>query len=381
MKTTLNKFSRRYQTALRVHLKQGPHASLEPARGLGRGALAAGLQTLELAKLHERTLVNSILPEFPARDRAALIRQAGSFFAIVVMPEEKTPLKVLAVSHQITTFIKTLSQRAVELAALNLELSQEINQRKSAEKALRKSERHYAQLLVQSDRLQQQLRRLSRRVLSVQEDERKMISRELHDVIAQTLTGINLRLATLKTEVRTDAKDLQDRISNTQRLVEHSVDIVHRFARELRPAVLDDLGLIPALHTFLNGFQEETGIRVSLSASADVELLNTDKRTILFRVAQEALNNVARHAKASEVGVKLLQEAGSIRLQVQDNGKGFPAERVMHRKKQQRLGLLGMRERVEMIQGTFSINSSLGQGTLITALIPLTRTRARTLKA
>ncbi len=116
-------------------------------------------------------------------------------------------------------------------------------------------------MLEQSDHLQEQLRRLSRQILSAQEDERKKISRELHDVIAQTLTGINVRLATLKKEAALNTKGLDRNIARTQRLVEKSVDIVHQFARELRPAVLDDLGLIPALHSFVKIFSKRTGIR------------------------------------------------------------------------------------------------------------------------
>ena len=126
-------------------------------------------------------------------------------------------------------------------------------------------------MLEQSDHLQEQLRRLSRQILSAQEEERKKISRELHDVIAQTLTGINVRLATLKKEAAVNTKGLDRNIARTQRLVEKSVNIVHRFARELRPAVLDDLGLIPALHSFMKSFREQTGIQVSLTAFAGVE--------------------------------------------------------------------------------------------------------------
>src|SRR5204862_2793637 len=136
-------------------------------------------------------------------------------------------------------------------------------------------------------------------ILSAQEDERKKISRELHDVIAQTLTSINVRLSTLKRAAATDTKDLERNIVRTQRLVEHSVNIVHQFARELRPSVLDDLGLIPALHTFMKSFRQQTGIRVTLSSFAAVEETNGDKRIVLYRVAQEALNNVARHSEAT----------------------------------------------------------------------------------
>jgi len=375
MKRKLYIFSRRYQAALSTHLKSKPRTSLDEAKGLGSGALMVGLPTLELAKIHERTLLTLLLPEFTKAQRTARIKQAGAFFAAAILPMRKSTDKDAATPRQLNKFIETLSQRTVELAASNLELSQEISQRQAVETALKKSERHYALLLAQSDQLQEQLRRLSRQVLSAQEEERKKISRELHDVIAQTLTGINIRLAALKTEATISNKGLQARITSTQRLVEHSVDIVHRFARELRPAVLDDLGLIPALHTFLKSLQEDTGIRATLSACAEVEQLSSDKRTILFRVAQEALTNISRHARASHVQVTIEQQDNLISMRIADNGQGFPSERIMQGKRQKRLGLLGMRERVEMVKGTFMIQSTTGKGTVITAKVPLTGQR------
>ena len=123
--------------------------------------------------------------------------------------------------------------------------------------------------------MQEQLRNLSRQVLHAQEEERKRISRELHDVIAQTLTGINIRLATLKKEAGRDIKGFDRNITRTQRLVEKSVNLVHDFARELRPAVLDDIGLIPALHSFMKDFAAKTGVRAHLKAFAAVEKLDT----------------------------------------------------------------------------------------------------------
>jgi two-component system, NarL family, sensor histidine kinase DegS len=239
------------------------------------------------------------------------------------------------------------------------------------EQRLKNSERHYSHLLEQSDHLQEELRRLSRQILSAQEDERKKISRELHDVIAQTLTGINVRLASLKKGASANTKDLDQNIARTQRLVEQSVNIVHRFARQLRPTVLDDLGLIPALHTFMKGFRKQTGMQVSLSAFADVEQLIGERRTVLFRIAQEALNNVNRHAQASGVQVKIQKLDGAICMTVKDNGKGFPADYTLHSKKNKRLGLLGMRERLDMIGGKFTVTSAPGKGTCVRAQIPL----------
>jgi len=231
--------------------------------------------------------------------------------------------------------------------------------------------------LEQSHHMQEQLRHLSREVLRAQEEERKRISRELHDVIAQTLTGINVRLAGLKANATVNTKELQRNITRTQQLVEQSVNIVHRFARELRPTVLDDVGLIPALHTFMKSFREETGIHVSLSAFAAVEHVNGEKRTVLYRVVQEALTNVARHARASRVEVRIQKLDDAVCIKIEDDGKGFPAERVLRSKKQIRLGLLGMRERVEMVNGNFTVESTPGKGTTIQAQIPLADGRAR----
>jgi len=225
-------------------------------------------------------------------------------------------------------------------------------------------------LLEQSEHLQEQLRQLSRQILSAQEDERKRISRELHDVIAQTLTGINIRLSALNKEAARNTKHLDRKIASAQRLVEKSVDIVHRFALELRPAVLDDLGLIPALHSFVKTFFAKTGVRTHLTAFAGVEQTDIVHRTVLFRVAQEALANVAKHARASRVDVHIQKTPDGICMKITDNGKSFQVQQTLQAKGNKRLGLLGMRERLEMVGGRFVIESAPGKGTTVTATIP-----------
>jgi signal transduction histidine kinase len=360
----------RYQATLRTYLKAGRRGNLDDARGLGTQALAVGLQTLDLAKLHEQVLVEEVLRSCPASKRAALIKRAGTFFAVAITPIEKTHRSAREATAYLKKFIETLSQRTVELAASNLELSLEVAHRKAVEQKLRHSELHYSTLLRQSDGLQEQLRRLSRQILSAQEDERKRISRELHDVIAQTLTSINVRLAELKRSAALNTRGLDRNIERTQRLVAHSVNIVHQFARELRPSVLDDLGLIPALHTFLKNFRKETGIRVSLSTFAAVEEMNGDKRTVLYRVAQEALTNIARHARASEAKVNIQRLNGAVVMKIVDNGKGFDTQRESNGRPGKRLGLLGMRERLEMVGGKFAVRSAPGKGTVIAVEIP-----------
>jgi signal transduction histidine kinase len=368
-----HKFARRYQAALLTYLRQSSAARLASAQGMGQEALNVGLQTLDLAKLHERILVSEVLPGRMAGKRTALIKHAGVFFAAAITPLEKTHLTSLEDTAQLKKIVEALSQRTVELAASNVELTLEITQRKAAEAALRKSEHHYSQLLEKSEHLQEQLRRLSRQVLSAQEEERKEISRELHDVIAQTLTGINVRLAALKKEAATNTKGLDRNIAQTQRLVEKSVDIVHRFARELRPAVLDDLVLIPALHSFLKVFGARTGLAAHLTAFAAVENLDAAKRTVLYRVALEALTNVARHAKASRVEVNIRQQKSAACMEIKDDGRSFEVEHRLRAKGSKRLGLLGMRERVEMIGGTFCVESAPGHGTTVRVEVPFAR--------
>ena len=365
-------FSRRYHAALRKHLKQArPAAGLRPAIGLGRQAMSAGLKTLDLARIHQQALIALVLPSYSPDTRDALVRRAGAFFAETITPIEKTHRIARETKDQIDRLNEMLDRRNKALAGSNRKLKQEIAHRKSAEKALRKSEQHYGELLEQSRRLQEEMRLLSRQLLLSQEEERKMISRELHDVIAQTLTSINVRLANLKKDAMKNTRGLDRDIARTQRLVERSVNIVHQFARDLRPTVLDDLGLIPALRTFMKGFREETGIRVSLSAFAAVEQVNGDKRTVLYRVAQEALTNVARHARASRAEVKIEKVDGFICMKIRDDGKGFQKERVLSAKRGERLGLLGMRERLDMVGGKFTVTSALGKGTTVLAQVPL----------
>ena len=264
-------------------------------------------------------------------------------------------------------------QRHLDIAtATNQKLEKEIAQRHQAETTLKLSQKTTAELYETARKQKDELRHLARKLLSAQEEERKRISRELHDVIAQTLAGINVRLASLKAESGTIIPELLAKIDSTQKLVEKSVDVVHRFARELRPSMLDDLGLLPALQSFVKRFIEETGIRVSIKAFEGIEEMEGIQRTVLYRIAQEALTNVCRHAKATSAEISIQKHEGIISMEVTDNGKGFEVVGTGSAKKNNRLGLLGMRERVEMIGGTFKITSAPGQKTTVRVEVPAT---------
>ena len=380
LKSKRSILARQYGAALRRYLESGKAEDLPAAVKAGRRAVALGLETLDLAIVHERALLAQELPDLSAAARERGIKRAGVFFAEAILPLEETHRAAREANGRLNGLNRDLNQRSRDLAAANRKLEGEIARRRGVEKSLRRSNRQSRELLKREQGLLKELRLLSRRVLSVQEDERKRISRELHDVVAQMLTGINVRLSALQKEAAANTRGLTAKISRTQRLVEKSVDVVHRFARELRPAMLDDLGLIPTLHTYMKNFFSETGIRASLTASAEIEKLSLAKRTVLYRVAQEALSNVARHAQATRVEASIQLQPRAVLMRIKDNGKSFDVDETLRSGKAVRIGLIGMRERVEMVGGRFSVDSSPAAGTTIEVRIPFRaggRARAR----
>ncbi len=257
-----------------------------------------------------------------------------------------------------------VARRTAQLTSSNRRLA-------SALTSTRLGEEQNRVLLLESQDMHKKLRHLTHQILTAQEEERKKISRELHDEVVQALVGINVELSALVHGNSPDVKKLKDKIARTQRLVENSVDAVHRFARELRPAVLDDLGLIPALHAYCKSLATRKKLKIKFTAFGGVEKITSDKRTVLFRVTQEALTNVARHARATRVKLSISQIPGAIRLEINDNGRSFPVRKILQ-KKNKRLGLVGMRERIEMVGGRLTIESTPGKGTTVRAEIPFT---------
>lgn len=284
--------------------------------------------------------------------------------------------------HRVVAFFNDITERKraedikrrVEvLAASNAKLKKEIIHRQAVEAALTKSEQLAQKLLKQSRQLQKNLRQMSHQNLLALESQRKEISHELHDKISQVLIGINVRLSIFTRTAEVDPHA----IAPVRQLVEKSVKIVHDYARELRPAMLDQLGLIPALRTYIDEIPKHRGQKIQFTASPGVETLDNDKRTVLYRVAQEALVNVAKHARALSVNVTLRLARGGVCLEVTDDGKSFDVDLLASPQWSHRLGLTGMRERVEMVNGVFSIMSAPGKGTTIRAVIPISKSRRR----
>ncbi len=209
-------------------------------------------------------------------------------------------------------------------------------------------------------------------ILHVQEEERKRISRELHDEVGQAVVAINTYLAVSQRDSPAQQNSLlRTKIADIERLLLVAMNRVHSFARELRPPVLDDLGLVPALRSYLKDYAERTGLLVHFERSALDAPLSPEQKTVLFRVAQESLNNVARHAQATEVEISLRRVKNDLQLRVKDNGKGFAAEQQRSGTETKRLGLLGMQERVRLMNGRFLVRSARGAGTTVVAEIPL----------
>jgi signal transduction histidine kinase len=228
MKPKFNRLSQCYVTALQKHLKAGPRASLQPALGLGRRAVVLGLETLELARIHERSLVT--LEAASSKD--GIQKRAEIFFTEAITPIIETHRAARQSKIELNRLNETLGRRTAELAVTHRQLQRGVVRRKSVEAALKISGEHYTKLLKDSLQLQEGLRQLTHQVLAAQEDERRKISRELQNEIAQTLLGINVRLLTLKQEARINTKGLKNEIASTQRLVLKSAKSVRRVARQ-----------------------------------------------------------------------------------------------------------------------------------------------------
>jgi two-component system, NarL family, sensor histidine kinase DegS len=256
-----------------------------------------------------------------------------------------------------------VAERTSQLAAANKQLEASVSY-------LRKANEEHQALFLESNIMRGQLSQLTRQIITAEEELRKEISRELHDQVVQTLIGINVELSALGNGTPVGVRGMKKKIVRTQRLVERSVVEVHRFARELRPAMLDDLGLIPALHAYGKRLTERKKLKIHMTAFAGVEALSSDRRTVLFRVAQEALNNVARHARATQVKMSISRISGAIRMEISDNGRSFLVEKTVSAINPKRLGLVGMKERMEMVGGKLTIKSIRGKGTTVRAEIP-----------
>jgi len=209
-----------------------------------------------------------------------------------------------------------------------------------------------------------ELRELSARLVEAQENERKSISRELHDAVGQSLTATLLELRNLSAMLPDDS-DARSRLEGAKRLLESSVGMVRNMALLLRPSMLDDLGLLPAVEWHSREVWKRSGVVVHVAGNGDLEDLPEQHKTCIYRVVQEALHNVVQHADAKTVRVMIDREPAAVHVSIQDDGHGFDPLR------QKGLGLIGIEERVENLNGTVIVRSEPGLGTMLDISLPL----------
>ena len=232
-------------------------------------------------------------------------------------------------------------------------ISRDISERKAAESELIKS--------------RAQLRELSNYLQSVREGERARISRELHDELGQTLTALKMELGWLKERLPAEPTMLRGRVDRLVQIVDQSVTDLQRIASDLRPMILDELGLASAIQWLTQNFSERSPLSIELSLDGTDAAYSKDISTAAFRIVQEALTNIMRHSGAASACVVVRHAGDELQLEISDNGRGMDVTRS----KREQLGLIGMSERAHMMGGSMEIDSAPGRGTRILVRLPL----------
>jgi PAS domain S-box-containing protein len=255
--------------------------------------------------------------------------------------------------------------RAFELASVPIKgesgsvdkilvIAKDISDQKKAEDALLKTNN--------------ELRELSSYLENVREEERKNMAREIHDELGQHLTGIKMEVSWIGRHLQTKDEKIETKIKSSLKLIDETINSVRRIATQLRPSILDDLGLAEALDWQSREFSTRTGLAVEFSSNVNEMIYPSAISSSVFRIFQEALTNITRHAKATKVSSRLEEIGEVLYLTVADNGVGF----VIHQQAEGKtLGLLGMKERVAMLNGIYDVQSEPGEGTVISVQIPL----------
>jgi PAS domain S-box-containing protein len=231
---------------------------------------------------------------------------------------------------------------------------------------------HLAGIAIHRTQLDERMRALSAHIEAIREDERTSIAREIHDELGQALTALKMDIAWLARQ--TSESDWRARLEEMSKMSDELIDVVRRISAALRPGVLDDLGLVAAFEWQAQEFHRRTGTTFVVHANVTDERFDRDVSTGLFRIFQEALTNVARHAAATFVDVRLDFDDGRLSLRMKDNGKGIPNETAA---RPSSLGLLGMAERARRLGGTLEIKGEPGQGSLVAVDVPAVIRRTR----
>lgn len=261
----------------------------------------------------------------------------------------------------ILMWINTLKRQVLDKTKLlqkaNDELMKEIAERKQTEEGLRES--------------REQLRNLSAYLQSAREQERASIAREIHDDLGQTLTALKMDLSWLGKRLQKNGKPLVEKVTSMTEIVDKSVQTIKRVISDLRPGLLDDLGLAAAIQWQVEDYEDRIGLTYNVSIDPEEIILDREHSTAIFRIFQETLTNIIRHANATSVNISLREQAGEVELKIRDNGKGITKRQISH---PESFGLMGIRERAHVLGGKAEIEGSSGNGTTVTVRIPGAKT-------
>jgi signal transduction histidine kinase len=345
---------------------------LEP---LGQSLLAgrSGAEALRLVLKHEFAviLLDVRMPRMDGFETARLIRERkrSSMTPIIFLTAAGDDLESVSRGYEagaVDYLIKPVTSPTVlrskvavfvELYAKNANLARQIRERMAVEERLKQSE--------------EKLRRLAAHLVSVREEERTHIAREIHDELGQVLTGLKMDVTWMAQRLDARQKSLQGKTQSMCGLIDSAIQTVRKIASGLRPEILDEMGLVAAIDWQAKDFQKRTGIRTRVALPPEGIKLDLDRSTTTFRIFQEILTNVARHAHASRVDVKFDITDAQMTLEVADNGVGIPEAKLNGKS----LGLLGIQERALHFNGDVAISGASGQGTRVTVSIPLAGTR------
>jgi signal transduction histidine kinase len=291
----------------------------------------------------------------------ALARRRGEWEIIETQELIQAKAKIKSLNEELE---QRVVERTKELRVTNQELTREITERNLAEERLRATS--------------EQLRALSARLQSAREEEGTRIAREIHDELGSMLTGLKWDIEEISRLLSSQPGQSQlavmrQKVRALIKLTDMSVSTLRRIASELRPSVLDDLGLGAAIEWQAQQFQARTGIVCHCDCSLEKVELTEEQSTAVFRILQEALTNVLRHASATKVNIKIKKEKGYFTLSISDDGKGISES---EKSEQQSLGILGMRERAHLIGAEIEIKGTEGKGTVVTVRVPIRGDRA-----